>query len=274
VTFLGLEGRHFVVCGLSNRKSVAFKAGRALTEQGARVTWVVHTEARRDEVAALLEKTRPEDSPAEAIEVCDVESEAQIAALGERVEGPVHGLVHAIAFANYAEGPKPFHETKRADFLQAIQISTFSLIELSNALRSKLSNDASIVTVSISTTRMAAENYGYMAPAKAALESSLVFLARSFANFSEVRFNAVAPGLLKTRSAAGIPGYAESYMFAEKVIPRGRGVTVDEVGSTIAFLLSPRSSGINGQVIVLDAGMSFNYFDRELVRRGLREDEA
>lgn len=265
MSFLGLEGRHFVVCGVSNKKSVAFRAGRALKEAGARVTWVVHTEARRDEVSRLLDPDR--------VEVCDVESEAAIRALGERIDEPVHGLLHAIAFANYAEGPRPFHETARADFLQAVQISSFSLVELARAFRPRFEPDASVVTVSISTTRMAAENYGYMAPAKAALESSLVFLARSFASFSEVRFNAVAPGLLKTRSAAGIPGYAESYLYAERVIPRGRGVTVDEVASTIAFLLSPRSSGINGQTLVLDAGMSFNYFDRDLVRRALREDD-
>lgn len=267
MSFLGLEGRHFVVCGVSNRKSVAYRAGRLLRDEGARVTWVVHTEERREQVSQLpgVEEDR--------VEVCDVESEAQIEALGEKVEAPLHGLLHAVAFANYSEGPKPFYETKRKDYLQATQVSSFSLIELCRALRPRFAENASVVTVSISTTRMAAENYGYMAPVKAALESSLVFLARSFAGFSEVRFNAVAPGLLKTRSAAGIPGYAESYMYAEQVIPRGRGVTVDEVASTIAFLLSPRSSGINGQTVVLDAGMSFNYFDRELVRRALREDD-
>jgi enoyl-[acyl-carrier protein] reductase I len=226
----------------------------------------VRSEARRDEVRRLLDP--------DPIEVCDVESEEQIRALGDRVEGPVHGLLHAIAFARYADGPQPFHATRRADFLQSTQVSAFSLVELSNALRPKLDPQASVVTVSISTTRMAAQNYGYMAPVKAALESSLVFLARSFAEFSEVRFNAVAPGLLKTRSAAGIPGYAESYMYAEKVIPRARGVTVAEVAATIAFLLSPRSSGINGQTVVLDAGMSFNYFDGALVRGALREDDA
>jgi len=265
VSFLGIEDRHFVVCGVSNKKSVGYRAGRALREAGARITWVVHTEARRDELRSLLAPN--------PIEVCDVESESEIRALGERVEGPIHGLLHAIAFANYTDGPKPFQETSRSDFLQAVQVSSFSLVELSRALRPKLDPSASVVTVSISTTKMAAENYGYMAPVKASLESSLVFLARSFASFSDIRFNAVAPGLLKTRSSAGIPGYAESYMYAEKVIPRGRGVTVDEVASTIAFLLSPRSSAINGQVVVLDAGMSFNYFDRSLVRRALHEDD-
>jgi len=126
------------------------------------------------------------------------------------------------------------------------------------------------VTISISTTRMASENYGYMAPIKAALDSSLAFLAKSFSGFSRVRFNAVAPGLLKTAASAGIPGYVESYLYAEQVIPRKQAVATEEAAHAVAFLLSPRSSGINAQRIAVDAGMSINYFDRDVVRRAMR----
>ncbi|NUN03621.1 MAG: SDR family oxidoreductase, partial [Bryobacteraceae bacterium] len=133
-----------------------------------------------------------------------------------------------------------------------------------------LEADASVVTISISTTRMASENYGYMAPIKAALDSSIVFLAKSFSQFSRVRFNAVAPGLLKTSASAGIPGYVEAYLFAEQATLRKKALQTEEVANTVAFLLSPRSCGINAQHLVLDAGMSVNYFDRELVRRAMR----
>ncbi|MCA9208768.1 MAG: SDR family oxidoreductase, partial [Planctomycetales bacterium] len=142
---------------------------------------------------------------------------------------------------------------------------------LSNALKELLEPDASVVAVSISTTRMASENYGFMAPIKAALDSSLAFLAKSFSQFSQVRFNAVAPGLLKTSASAGIPGYVESYLYAEQVIPRKQAVQTQEAANVAAFLLSPRSSGINAQSIVVDAGMSINYFDAEIVRRAMRE---
>jgi enoyl-[acyl-carrier protein] reductase I len=116
---------------------------------------------------------------------------------------------------------------------------------------------------------MAVEAYGYMAPAKAALDSSLAFLAKSFSRFSQVRFNAVAAGLLKTSASAGIPGYAEHYLFAEQVIPRKSGLTTDEVASAALFLLSERSSGINAQTVVVDAGMGINYFDADVVRHTL-----
>ena len=110
---------------------------------------------------------------------------------------------------------------------------------------------------------------GDSALVKAALDSSLAFLAKSFSKFSRVRFNAVAPGLLKTSASAGIPGYVDAYLYAEEVTLRKQAVQTEEVASAAAFLLSPRSSGLNAQRIVIDAGMSVNYFDRELIARAI-----
>ena len=91
------------------------------------------------------------------------------------------------------------------------------------------------------------------------------FLAKSFSSFSRVRFNAVCPSLLKTSASAGIPGYVDSYLFAEKVIPRKKALKTSEAADVAAFLLSERSSGMTGQCLVVDAGMGFNYFDKEVV---------
>ena len=96
----------------------------------------------------------------------------------------IQGICHSIAYANYEDGIKPFHETNRDNFLQSINISCYSLIAICNELKDILDPDGSVVTISISTTRMASENYGYMAPVKAALNSSIVFLAKSFSQFS------------------------------------------------------------------------------------------
>ncbi len=147
-------------------------------------------------------------------------------------------------------------------------MSCYSFIAIANAYRGLLDKqNGAAVTISISTTRMAAENYGYMAPVKAALDSSVCFLAKSFSKFSSIRFNSVCPGLLKTSASAGIPGYIDSYLFAEKATLRKQAVNTAEVANTVAFLLSPRSSGINAQGLVIDAGMGTNYFDDEIVRR-------
>ena len=93
---------------------------------------------------------------------------------------------------------------------------------------------------------------------------------RRVKDFPNVRFNAVAPGLLKTSASAGIPGYIDSYLFAEKAILRKKALSTQEAADTAAFLLSHRSSGINCQTIVVDAGMEVNYFDKEIVGKTVR----
>lgn len=265
--FLQLADKSILIFGVANRKSVAYHVARVLDEVGARCVYVVQNDEIRRAVSKLLGE--PD------VYVCDVEDEDQIdrlhgelAARGEKF----HGLLHSIAFADYSEGIKPFHETPKAAFLQAVDVSCYSLTAICNALKDLLDPDASVVTVSISTTRMASESYGYMAPIKAALDSSLAFLAKSFSRFSRVRFNAVAPGLLKTSASAGIPGYVDAYLYAEEAIPRKQAVGTAEAACVAAFLLSPRSSGINAQRIVVDAGMSINYFDRELIQRAMRPE--
>jgi enoyl-[acyl-carrier protein] reductase I len=261
VDFLQLAGKRILVMGVANRKSVAWHISRVLVDAGAEVVYSVRSEERRGQVQQLVG-----DAP---VLVCDVEFEDQIERLaGDLAEkyDVLHGLVHSIAFADYEGTMKPFHETAKREFLRAFDISCFSLVAVSNALKKLLAPDASVITISISTTRMASENYGYMAPIKAALDSSLAFLAKSFSRFSRVRFNAVSPGLLKTSASAGIPGYVDSYLYAEQATLRKQAVQTEEVANVAAFLLSPRSSGINAQRIVVDAGMSTNYFDEEFVR--------
>ena len=262
MSFLQLDGKTVVIFGLANRKSVAWHVGRVLVEAGANVVFVVRTPERKAEVARFVGS-----SP---VFVCDVSDEAQIDRVRDEIAQAhpvIHGLVHSIARADYSAGPLPFHETPKQAFLDAVDVSCYSLLAIARAFQRLLDPDASVVTISISTTRMASENYGYMAPIKAALDSSLAFLAKAFSRFSRVRFNAVCPGLLKTSASAGIPNYVDSYLFAEQVTLRQQAVQTDEVAHAVAFLLSPRSSGINTQRLVLDAGMETNYFDSEVVRR-------
>ena len=261
MSFLNLENKNILVTGVANKKSVAWYIAKTLEEEGANVIYSVRSEDRKKSLEKLLgDKT---------VFVCDVEKEEQVEHLKAQVAKHckvLQGLVHSIAFANYSEGLKPFHETPRKDFLQSIDISCFSLIHLANVFKDLFDQKASVVTVSISTTRMAAENYGYMAPAKAALDSALCFLAKSFSTFSSIRFNSINPGLLKTSASAGIPGYIDSYLHAEKATLRKKALTTQEVANAALFLLSERASGINAQGLVLDAGMSINYFDQNLIK--------
>lgn len=265
--FLRLRDKRFLIFGVANKKSVAWQIARMLLDEEARVDLVVQNAEIAEKVGKLF--------PEQRIFLCDVEKDEEIRRLrGELEADPAEdrydGLVHSIAFADYSGGMKPFHETPKAAFLQALDISCFSLVSICRELAPRLQKNASVVTISISTTRMASENYGFMAPIKAALDSSLAFLTKSFSEFSEVRFNAVAPGLLKTSASAGIPGYADSWLYAEKAIPRKRAVSTEEAAAAAVFLLSPRSSGIAAQKLVVDAGMEINYFDREIIEGVVR----
>jgi enoyl-[acyl-carrier protein] reductase I len=118
-----LEGKTFLVFGVANKRSVAWAVGKSLEEQGARVVYSVRSEERRKSLEALL-AGRP-------VFVCDVEEEGAVERLAAEVaaagHAPLQGIVHSIAFANYAGGLQPFHATKRADFLQAAAVSAFSL---------------------------------------------------------------------------------------------------------------------------------------------------
>ncbi|MEO6993817.1 MAG: SDR family oxidoreductase [Lacunisphaera sp.] len=267
--FLNVAGKTFLVMGVANRKSVAWHIAKSLEEHGARVIYSVRSEVRKKSLEALL--------AGKPVFVCDVEEDGAAVKLAAEVAAaglaPLQGFVHSIAFANYSEGFKAFHETKRKDFLQANAISAFSLVELADALKPHLARNASCVTIGISSLTVTPDNYGYMGPIKAALESAARFLAKSFSADTEVRFNVVGAGPLKTSASAGIPGYIESYLYAEKLTFRKRNLETQEVANVALFLLSERSSGINGGTLVVDAGLGSNFFDKDIVRLAMRPEK-
>lgn len=259
MSFLNIEEKVFLITGVANKKSVAYFTAQGLLDNGAKLIFSVQNKNNQAKTQKLF--------PASDVLICDVEKAESINQLGaclKEREIKLSGLLHSIAFANYSEGLVPFHETKVADFLQATNISCLSLITLTNALKECFHNDASIVTISISNTR--ATSYGYMGPIKAALDSSVAFLAKSLSEISSIRVNAVCSGPLKTSASAGIPGYVDNYLYAEKLTLRRQALKTEEIANTALFLLSPTSSGINANGIVVDAGMSCNYFDQSIVK--------
>lgn len=254
--FLGVKDKTFYIAGVANKKSVAYFSAKTLMENGARCLFSV----QKEEQIPTVQKLFP-DSP---VFVYDVEKNDNLLNEVKKHTDKLDGLLHSLAFANFSEGPKPFHETKREDYLQAAQISCFSLVEMSNALKEIFTQEASIVTISISNTR--ATSYGYLGPIKAMLDATVPFLAKSFSEFSRVRVNAVGAGPLKTSASAGIPDYIDNYLFSEQLTLRKKSLETQEVANTVCFLLSERSSGINASTLLVDAGMSSNYFDQKIVK--------
>ncbi len=257
-SFLNLEGKTFLITGVANKKSVAYFSAKTLLDNGADLIFTVQNTEAKEKVEKLF--------PGKKIYLLDVENAESIAELGKSLKDnqvTLHGFLHSIAFANYSEGMKPFHETKLADYLQASNISCFSLVAMANTLKPVFHPEASVVTISISSTR--ATNYGYMGPIKASLDATVAYLAKSFSADSKVRFNAVCSGPLKTSASAGIPGYIDNYLYAEQLTMRHTALETQEVANSVAFLLSPASSGINATGMLVDAGMSANYFDEKVV---------
>ena len=153
--FLGFHGKTFLVMGVANKKSVAYRIAQLIEKSGGTVIYSVRSESRRDSLGKLLADRQ--------ILICDVEQQSQIDELAAEIAKQnieLSGLVHSIAFADYPKGIRPFHETTRAQFLQAIDISAYSLINVCNAVKDSFTKDASVVTIGISTTRMASESYG------------------------------------------------------------------------------------------------------------------
>jgi enoyl-[acyl-carrier protein] reductase I len=260
MSFLNLENKTFLITGVANKKSVAYFTAKTLADNGADLIFTVQNEAIQKKVEELF--------PNKKVFILDVTSETEIENFGQKLFNQkilLHGFLHSIAFANYSEGIKPFHETKLRDYLEASTISCFSLVEMAKHIKPVLDTNASVVTISISNTR--ATNYGFMGPIKASLDSSVAFLAKSFSNDSEIRFNAVASGPLKTSASAGIPGYIDNYIFAEQLTLRHRALHTQEVANSAVFLLSSVSSGINASCMLVDAGMSANYFDEKVVSK-------
>ena len=255
-----LNGKTYYIAGVANKKSVAFQVAKGLIERGANCVFSAQTQAQVDKVKKLF--------PDSHVFTLDVEKQDEVLALSSNIKEAtksLDGFLHSMAFANFSEGAKPFHETKLEDYLQACHISAFSLAQLSNQLKKLLNENASVVTISISNTL--ATSYGYLGPIKAMLETSCAYLAKSFSEFSNVRFNSVAAGPLKTSASAGIPNYIENYLYSEELTLRKKNLATEEVANAAIFLLSPLSSGINASNMLVDAGMRANYFDQEVVRK-------
>jgi enoyl-[acyl-carrier protein] reductase I len=259
--YMELSGKIFLVTGVHNKKSIAHFVATELVKLGAEVIFSLQDESKSE----IIEKNFP-GSP---YFICDVAKPSDIENLAVEIKKKgllLSGFIHSMAWAPFQNPPLPYHETSVTDFIQAATISSFSLGQLAGALNKHqcLALDASVVTLSISNTKIA--SYGMLGPIKAHLESSCAYLAQSFSQFSQVRFNAISAGPLKTSASAGIPGYIDHYLYAEALTLRKKALTTLEVAKSVIFLLSPISSGINATNIVVDLGMSCNYFDNEVVQ--------
>jgi enoyl-[acyl-carrier protein] reductase I len=246
-----LEGKNAVVFGVANKRSIAWGITQAFHEQGANVGVSYAGEALKKRAVPLAESLG-----IEFIEACDVTSDEQIEAVAKKAKthfGAIDILVHSIAFAGMDQLTGPYYDTTREGFHTAMDISVFSFVALGKAFQPMLREGGSMMTMTYYASEKVFPNYNVMGVAKAALESSMRFLARDFGQ-QGVRVNAISPGPIRTLAAAGVSGFKTLYKLFSDHAPLQNEITIEDVGNTAVFLASDLSSKTTGQVIFVDSG--------------------
>ena len=248
-----LSGKHALVVGVANKRSIAWAIAQALSGAGARLA-LTYPSARLEEnvrdLAASLEDP--------LVLPCDVSNDQQItevAATVDREFGGLDFLVHGAAFARPEELDAPFSHTSREGFRIALDISAYSLIGIAREVRPlmKKRGGGSILTLTYLGSERVFKNYNVMGVAKAALEASVRYLAAEL-GADNIRVNAISAGPIKTLAAMGISGFSTILGVYRERAPLARNIDANEVADAAMFLLGPAGRAITAEVLMVDAG--------------------
>jgi len=248
-----MQGKKGFVFGVANDHSLAWYIAQRLHQEGAQLAFNHLPNPKMERRVRQL----AEPIGAKLIVPCDVSDDEQIKAAFHQARetlGPLDFVVHAIAFASREALSNPFYQTSRADFLQAMDISAYSLIALCQHGREHLSEGAAVLTLTYLGSVKTVPGYNVMGVCKAALEASVRYLAMELGREKKVRVNALSAGPVRTLSSAGISGFARMLEHYPEKAPLGRNIDPDEVARSGLYLLSDLSSGVTGEVHYVDAG--------------------
>jgi enoyl-[acyl-carrier protein] reductase I len=248
-----LAGKHGLIVGVANKRSISWAIAQAAAQAGARLAFTYPSERLEENVRELAAKI-----DGSVVLPCDVSNDQQIADLAaplEREFGGLDFLVHGAAFAPADALSNPFVDTTRESFRIALDVSAYSLIGLARATLPLLERrgGGSILTLTYLGSQRAFPNYNVMGVAKAALEASVRYLASDLGP-KNIRVNAISAGPIKTLAAAGISGFSNILQVYRDRAPLRRNVELAEVADAAVFLLGPASRGVTGEVVMVDAG--------------------
>ncbi len=250
-----LEGRKGLVFGIANDRSIACHIARAFDDEGAACAFPYlpgeKNERRVRKAIEGLGITNPDLIPCDAQK--DEDLDAVIAATKRRFDS-IDFLVHSIAFADrtYLK-PGMFVQTPREAFLQALDISVYSLIAMAKLAKEIMPNGGSIIAMTYYGSEKAIPGYNVMGVAKAALEATVRYLAAELGE-KGIRVNAVSAGPLRTLSSMAVGGIDEIFDWVARKSPLRRNIEGGEVGKTAVYLVSDLSTGVTGENIFVDAG--------------------
>ena len=252
------DGKQGLILGVANDHSIAWAIAQQIMNEGG-LCGFSHLPDRPDDerqrnrrrVALLTDKCEN----AKFLVPLDVSKDEDIAAVMAKAKeefGTIDFLLHSIAFASLDDLKRDTIETSRDGFKLAMEISAYSLLAVCNAAREVLSDGASILTMTYFGGEKAVPGYNVMGICKAALEASMRYLAYDLGPRG-ISVNALSAGPVRTLAGRGA-GVEDMLGLYEKMAPLGRNITHEEVGRSGAFLLSPASSGITGEVVHIDSG--------------------
>lgn len=249
-----LKDKKGLIFGVANNLSIAWAIAQEASAQGATLGFTYLNEALERRVRPLAESLS-----APLILPCDVGNDAEIDAVFETVDrewgGQLDFVVHSIAFAQREDLQGRFVDTSRSGFATALETSAYSLVAIAQRAASRMTEGGSMITLTYHGSQQVVPNYNVMGVAKAALESSVRYLAADLGG-QNIRVNAISAGPVKTLSAKGISGLSNMLKGSQEVAPLGRNIETAEVGKASVFLLSDYSSGITGEVLYVDAGLN------------------
>lgn len=248
-----LEGKKILVTGVANEHSLAWGIARALHAAGAELAFsCVENNVRR------LRKLIPQVG-SEVIIPCNVQKDEDIEALFQQLGdrwGGLDALIHSIAYARFEDLEGEFIRVSREGFLLATDVSAYSLVAMARAARPLLKkNQGSILTLTFGGSRRVVPNYNVMGPAKAALESAMLYLAYDLGK-DGIRVNTLSAGVVRTASANAIKGLNYALEFLEKNNPIGRNINQEDLGGPAVFLCSDMARAVTGATLFVDGGAS------------------
>lgn len=246
-----LTGKVGLVLGIANEHSIATGCARAFAAAGGRFAATYLNDMARPHVEMVTHEL-----PCEMLLPCDVQSEGELETVFDTIArrwGKLDFLLHSIAFAPKADLHARLADSSSAGFAQAMDVSCHSFVRCARLAAPLMRAGGVLLCVSYEGSVRVVEHYDLMGPVKAALESSVRYLAAEFGPNS-IRVNAVSPGPIATRAASGIDHFDDLLKEAARLAPEHHLVTIEDVGSLAAFLASPAAARITGTVVPVDGG--------------------
>lgn len=267
-----LSGKRGLIMGVANDKSMAWGIAQKCANEGADLCFSYIGDALKKRVAPLAESLG-----SDYLVSCDVSDGDNIKELMANIRkrwGSLDFIVHAIGFSDKNELRGRFIETSRDNFLMTMNVSAYSFVAVAQEAEDLLSEGSSLLTLSYYGAEKVVPHYNVMAVAKAALETSTRYLAKDL-GVKNIRVNAISAGPMKTLAASGVGDFRLLLKYNEKNSPLRRNITMDDVAGAGLYLISDLSSGVTGEIHMVDAGFSTTCMpiDENSMRRAIADDD-